>query len=115
MSSTPEEGENGAPEDTLDLPEEAQLEDQLREGFTSQPDDGLLEVDEVEDSEQFRENDQVQEQDDATLDAESTSDHIADNGLREAVKNDSRGDVKDDLRSEDETISIPDDTPSVPV
>ena len=104
MSSTPEEGEDGAPEDTIDLPEAAH--DVEEHGDT---------INTVEEADHLTEG--------AALEAETVPpvDDVDDrgNGGLEAsdyfAKQSAHNEPKDEIRSEEDTVSIPDDTPSIQV
>ena len=106
MSSTPEEGEDGAQEDAIDLPDEAP---EVGEPINGSEEDEQLgagdSIDDIGDASMVdnREpNDVEQDQD-----AESLVNEEGAVGLRR--------DVKGDLRSDEDTISIPDDSPSIQV
>lgn len=107
MSSTPEEGEDGAPEDIIDLPEEAH--DVRETGRESKAVDGP---------------DIVKGDNDTGVDTSSAVNNVGDaeiGNLDESLILDDpttktiRNDLEAEVRSDEETISVPDDTPSIQV
>jgi vacuolar protein sorting-associated protein 8 len=108
MSSTPEEGEDGATEDTIDLPDEA-------------PDvGGLSNCPELDDKQGSDIGDILDESEDTALVDSHERNDIGKGHDTESLVNDDgtasqRRITRDDLRSDEETISIPDDSPSIQV
>ena len=108
MSSTPEEGEDGALEDAIDLPDEAP------------PVGGTTHGSEEDDQEEAAAGHLVNEKDDAPV-VDSPEQHDIGQGQDAESLVDEEGavslsrNIKDDLRSEEDTLSIPDDTPSIQV
>ena len=108
MSSTPEEGEDGALEDAIDLPEEAPLVG------------GTAHASEEDDQDKAAAGHSVDETDDAPA-VDSSEQHDigqgqdADSLVDEEGAVSRRRSIKDDLRSEEDTLSIPDDSPSIQV
>ena len=108
MSSTPEEGEDGALEDAIDLPDEAAevggptngVDGENQQGSTAAHSlDGTGDAPAVESPEQ----DNISQ----GQDAESIVHYEGAVSLRK--------DIRNDLRGEEDTVSIPDDSPSIQV
>ena len=108
MSSKPEEGEDGALEDAIDLPEDAPEIGGPKNG--SEEDDKLGSTigDAIDDTEDLAVGD-GEERNDVGLgpDAESL--------VNEEGSGNVHGNTQDGVRSDEETISIPDDSPSMQV
>lgn len=108
MSSTAEEGEDGAPEDTIDLPDDV-----------PEP-GGITNSSEVDVKQESDPGDIIDETGDTSL-AEGpeqntdSKDHDAESLVNEDGTASQRRNIRDDLRSDEETISIPDDSPSIQV
>jgi hypothetical protein len=108
MSSTLEEGEDGATEDTVDLPDEATEVG----GLTNGP--------EFDDKEGSDIGDIVDELEDTSVVHSHERNGVGKGQDSESLVNEDgtasqQRLVRDDLRSDDETISIPDDSPSIQV
>jgi hypothetical protein len=108
MSSTPEEGEDGATEDTIELPDEAPEVAGLRNGS------------EVDDKRRSDLGDTIDDtRDAAVVDSDERIDiakaQDAESLVNEEGTASERRNIRDDLRSDEETISIPDDSPSIQV
>jgi hypothetical protein len=108
MSSKPEEGEDGALEDAIDLPEDASEVRGPKNGSEGDDQSGSMIGDVIDDTEDLEVGDGGERNDVGQgLDAGSlVSEEDAGNVL---------GNIQDGVRSDEETISIPDDSPSMQV
>lgn len=106
MSSTPEEGEHGATEDIIDLPDEAPKAGGLTHGSDTDDKQGSdlgQIIDEIEET--------------ALVDGPERNNTSRGHEEESLVNEDGTaredGNIRDGLRSDEETISIPDDSPSI--
>ena len=108
MSSKPEEGEDGALQDALDLPEDAPEAGGPKNGSEGDYQLGPMIGDAIDDTEDLVVGD-VGERDDVGLGlgAEPLVDEEGSGNMH--------GNIQDGIRSDEETISIPDDSPSMQV
>ena len=108
MSSTPEEGEDGTQEDAIDFPDEVPEVGEATNGSDVDNQQDSTATDAIDDpgdgpAVESREEDEPQHrQDDESL--------VNEEGAVSLHRN-----IKDHLRSDEDTISIPDDSPSVQV
>jgi hypothetical protein len=108
MSSKPEEGEDGALRDAIDLPEDTPEVGGPKNGSEEDDQLGSTIGDAIDDTEDLAEGDGG-ERNDVGLgpDAESL--------VNEEGSGNVHGNIQDGVRSDEETISIPDDSPSMQV
>jgi hypothetical protein len=108
MSSTPEEGEDGATEDAIALPDEAPEAGGLTNGSEADDKQGSDLADIIDDTEEAAVADRIERNNSGEgQDAESL---VNEDGTASQRRN-----IRDDLRSDEETISVPDDSPSTQV
>jgi hypothetical protein len=108
MSSKPEEGEDGAPEDAIDLPEDAPEVERPKNGWEEDDQIGSTIGGAIDDTEDLALGDSGERNDDGQgPDAGSL---VNEEGLGSI-----RGNIRDGVRSDEETLSIPDDSPSMQV
>jgi hypothetical protein len=108
MSSKPEEGEDGALEDAIDLPEDAPEIGGPKNGSEEDDQLGSTIWDAIDDTEDLAVGDGGERNDVGQgPDAESL--------VNEEGAGSVHGDIQDGVRSDEETISIPDDSPSMQV
>ena len=108
MSSKPEEGEDGALEDAIDLPEDAPEVRGPKNGSEGDDQSGSMIGDAIDDTEDLAVGDGGERNDVGQgPDAESL---VNEEGAGNVL-----GNIQDGVRSDEETISIPDDSPSMQV
>ena len=108
MSSKPEEGEDGALEDAIDLPEDAPEARGPKNGSEGDDQSGSMIGDAIDDTEDLAGSDGGERNDvEQAPDAESL---VNEEGAGNVL-----GNIQDGVRSDEETISIPDDSPSMQV
>ena len=108
MSSKPEEGEDGALEDAIDLPEDAPEARGPKNGSEGDDQSGSMIGDAKDDTEDLAVSDGGERNDvEQAPDAESL---VNEEGAGNVL-----GNIQDGVRSDEETISIPDDSPSMQV
>jgi hypothetical protein len=108
MSSKPEEDEDGALEDAIDLPEDAPEIGGPKNGWEADDQLGSTIGDAIDDTEDLAVGDGGERNDVGQgPDAESL--------VNEEGAGSVHGDIQDGVRSDEETISIPDDSPSMQV
>ena len=108
MSSKPEEGEDGALEDALDLPEDAPEVQGPKNGSEGDDQSGSMIEDAIDDTEDLAVGDGGERNDVGQApDAESL---VNEEGAGNVL-----GNIQDGVRSDEETRSIPDDSPSMQV
>ena len=108
MSSKPEEGEDGALQDAIDLPEDAPEAGGPKNGSEDDDQLGSTIGDAIDDTEDLAVGDGG-DRNDVGLgpDAESLVDEEGSSNMH--------GNIQDGIRSDEETLSIPDDSPSMQV
>lgn len=107
MSSTPEEGEDGAPEDTIDLPDEVPEAG----GLTNSSEVGVKQESDPGDTIDGTGDTPVADgPEQKTAGKDGAESPVNEEGTASQRRN-----TRDDLRSDEETISIPDDSPSIQV
>jgi hypothetical protein len=107
MSSKPEEGEDGALEDAIDLPEDAPEVRGPKNGSEEDNQSGSMIGDAIDDTEDLAGGDGGERNDVGQPDTESL---VNEDGAGNVL-----GNTQDGVRSDEETISIPDDSPSMQV
>jgi hypothetical protein len=107
MSSKPEEGEDGALEDAIDLPEDAPEVRGPKNGSEEDNQSGPMIGDAIDDTEDLAGGDGGERNDVGQPDTESL---VNEDGAGNVL-----GNTQDGVRSDEETISIPDDSPSMQV
>jgi hypothetical protein len=108
MSSTPEEGDDGAIEDNIDLPKEASEEGVLANGS------------EVDDKRGSELEDNIDDTEDAAVVGSDESEDVGNAEHAESLVNEDgtasqRRNIRDQRHSDEESISIPDDSQSIQV
>ena len=108
MSSKPEEGEDGALQDAIDLPEDTPEVGGSKDGSVEDDQLGSTIRDAIDDTDDLAVDDGG-ERDDTGLgpDAELL--------VNEEGSGNIHGNIQDGIHSDEETISIPDDSPSMQV